>query len=118
MFVKHGLHVCPRLDAVASRPTLLPALLMFPSPLFLLSLLLAGLFLGLHTCCGDRGCCARACCNVRLSVHLYDAEADTSTSTDTEVQQVRGEEDGDQEEDWRVCIVQCLTSLANCLSNV
>ena len=65
----------------------------------------------------DQGCCARACCNVRLSVHLYDAEADSSTNTSDEVQQLGGEE-GDQEEDWRVCIVQGLTSLANCLSNV
>ena len=65
----------------------------------------------------DQGCCARACCNVRLSVHLYDAEADSSTNTSDEVQRVGGEE-GDQEEDWRVCIVQGLTSLANCLSNV
>ena len=49
------MHVCYRIDAVVSRPTLLPALLMFPSPLFLLSLLLASLFLGLDTCCGDQG---------------------------------------------------------------
>ena len=55
LFVKHRLHVCFRIDAVVSRPTLLPALLMFPSPLFLLSLLLASLFLGLDTCCGDQG---------------------------------------------------------------